>query len=109
MFQDNPLTNVKRVNPALLPPSRSTLALKIKRAQYISIIWERSSDGFSTKDLDPRDYGWIQKDGCFVPLWISGSPVPEQVTTTVRLQYCKTFLTEIVHLQLTYLLHDTRI
>ncbi|ESO95158.1 hypothetical protein LOTGIDRAFT_160924 [Lottia gigantea] len=37
--KDNPLANVKRIDCALLPPTRKTLEMKISRLQYVTVLW----------------------------------------------------------------------
>ncbi|KAK4309969.1 hypothetical protein Pmani_018436 [Petrolisthes manimaculis] len=41
--QDKPLTNIKRIDCALLPPSRRALDKKLQRAQYVSILWNHAN------------------------------------------------------------------
>ena len=39
VFQENTMTNVKRVDCALLPPCAKTVHNKMQRAHFISILW----------------------------------------------------------------------
>ena len=57
------MTNVKKVDFALLPPWAKTVHNKMQRAHYISIIWGNADSAHPGNGLDPLNYGWKEKNG----------------------------------------------
>ncbi|KAJ8046447.1 hypothetical protein HOLleu_05119 [Holothuria leucospilota] len=76
--QENPLEsgNVKRINCALLPPSRESLAKHLFRVHYITILWTLALLACPSSSLSPTDYGWHMTDK-LEPIWFDGPPVPQ--------------------------------
>ena len=80
-FQENPLANVKKIDCALLPPSHTSLKMKLLRAQYVTILWMSASSAYPTDGMSPTDYGWLLQDGILQPHWFDGPAIPESVFT----------------------------
>ena len=70
------MTNVKKVDCALLPPCAKTVHNKLRRAHFISILWGNADSPHPGHDLDPLNYGWVNNDGYYTPDWFSGHAVP---------------------------------
>jgi len=68
--------NVKKIDCALLPPCQKSLAKKIARTNYVSMLWGRATTANPAQGLDPLDYGWRREGECLVPEWFSGPEVP---------------------------------
>ncbi|XP_041362193.1 uncharacterized protein LOC121378189 [Gigantopelta aegis] len=75
--QENPLASVKKIDCTLLPPCARTLCNKTKRAHFVSIVWGHADSSHPDQGLDPLNYGWKDKNGCYVPDWFSGPAVPD--------------------------------
>ena len=73
------MDTVEKVDCALLPPCSKTLHNKIKRTNYVALLWGRADSSHPGDGLDPLDFGWAEKDGCFVPEWFSGPSIPDIV------------------------------
>ena len=71
------MATVKKVDCSLIPPCAKTLQNKIKRAHYVSITWGRADTAHPDNGLDPRNYGWGEKDGVFISEWFEGPDMPE--------------------------------
>ena len=79
-FQKNPLSNVRKIDCSLLPPTRSSLLMKLKRTLYVTKLWTRASEPNPTVGLSPSDFGWHEDDdGSLVPEWFSGPVIPEDL------------------------------
>jgi hypothetical protein len=52
-----PLTKIKEINCASLPPCTNTLASHIKRANYVARIWKRADLEDPTGEKSPEEYG----------------------------------------------------
>ena len=82
-FQENPLSNIRRVDCALLPPCRKSLEMKIKRTRYVAIIiWSRAVTPLPGDGLSPIEYGWHVKDNLLQPFWFEGTAVPHSLFST---------------------------
>ena len=80
VFQENPLANIKRVDCALLPPTRRTLQMKIRRAQYVTSIWTQATTASPGDGLSPTDYGWSADiNNRLEPVWFEGPATPESL------------------------------
>ena len=80
-FQENPLANIKRVDCALLPPSRRTLEMKIRRTQYVTALWTHAMTASPGDGLSPTDYGWSASDNLLKPIWYEGPAIPDTLFT----------------------------
>ena len=80
--QEAPLSNVNKVDCALLPPSRKALEMHVRRARYVSILWRQASMPSPTDGITPTDYGWTLQDNLLVPYWFSGPSIPDSVVIT---------------------------
>ena len=80
-LQDSPLANIKKIDCALLPPCRRTLAMKIRRTQYVTSIWTRAATANPSEGMMPVDYGWAvdASDNILKPVWFEGSAIPDDL------------------------------
>ncbi len=81
-FQENPLANVKRIDCALLPPSCRTLAMKVRRTQYVAALWTRAATSTPGDGLSPTEYGWCLNDNLLTPIWYEGPAIPDNLFTS---------------------------
>lgn len=77
VFQDKPMSNLKKVDCALLPPCAKTVQKKLERAHLISIIWGNADSAKPGHGLEPQNYGWKEKDGFFTQEWFLGDAMPD--------------------------------
>ena len=42
-------------------------------------MWRLSHTPEPTKDIHPLDFGWIDRDGHYVPRWSEGEPLPDKL------------------------------
>ena len=75
--QENPMTNVKKVDCALIPPCAKTVYNKMQRAHFISILWGNADSAHPGHVLDPLNYGWKEKNGYYTPDWFLGPALPD--------------------------------
>lgn len=75
------MANIKRVDCALLPPSRKTLKKKLQRAHFVTMIFSHADKVSPTQDRSPNDYGWITNGELLQPAWFDGPAVPENLFT----------------------------
>ena len=61
---------------AALPPCSITLANHIKTANFVAKIYKNADNCDPTAGEKPTDYGWINTEDGFQPLWFTGSPIP---------------------------------
>ena len=75
----NVLTNSDGINFSLLPPCRSTLLMHIKRVNYQTLLWKKSTISFP--DLPPaEEHGWkVTLDGDLDYNWCAGDIVPQDL------------------------------
>lgn len=73
------MTNVKKVDCALLPPCAKTVHKKLQRAHFISVLWGNADLPHPGNGLDPLQYGWKDKNGCYTPDWFSGPSIPDDL------------------------------
>ena len=66
------MANLKKVDCGLLPPHSKTIQNKLQRAHYNSFIWRSADSANLGYKLNPLDYGWKYKDGCYDPGWFYG-------------------------------------
>ena len=78
-FQKNPLTDVRKIDCALLPPTRRTLKMKVRRAQYVATLWSHAMLPFPSVGLSPTDYGWKVHDNILKPIWFEGPAIPDNL------------------------------
>ena len=78
------MANLKKVDCALLPPCSKTIKNKLQRAHYVSLIWGSVESANPAYQRDPLEYGWKDKDGCYIPDWFSGPPYPDNLFTIVE-------------------------
>ncbi|KAJ8023702.1 hypothetical protein HOLleu_36213 [Holothuria leucospilota] len=55
--QENPLASIKKLDCALLPPTRRTLEMKIRRANYVTMLWTNAATATLGMGTSPCDYG----------------------------------------------------
>ena len=73
------MSNVKKVDCALLPPCSKKLDKKLKRAHLISMVWGNADSAHPGENLDPRHFGWKEKDGCYDFDWYLGPSMPDDL------------------------------
>ena len=73
------MSNIKKVDCALLPPSRPTLQKKLQRAHYVTLLWSHAHTAFPAQGLSPTDYGWSIKRDLLLPTWFDGPSVPDSL------------------------------
>lgn len=72
------ITNVKKLDCALLPPTRRTLEMKIRRAHYVTMLWTNATTATPLIGLEPYDYGWTSDvEGRLQPSWFNGPAMPD--------------------------------
>jgi len=78
-FQENSLAHIKRIDCALLPPSRRTLEMMIRRTQYVTALWTRAMTASPGDGLSPTNYGWSVSDNLLKPTWYEGPAIPDSL------------------------------
>ena len=75
----NVLINCDGIDFSLLPPCRSTLQMHIKRVNYQTLLWKKSTISFP--DLRPaEEHGWkVTLDGDLDYNWCAGDIVPQDL------------------------------
>lgn len=71
------MSNVKKVDCALLPPCAKTVHNKLQRAHFISILWGNADSAHPGLGLDPLNYGWKENNGYYTPDWYLGHAMPD--------------------------------
>ena len=74
----NSAKSLKKVDCALLPPCNKTPYQKLKRANYISMVWSNAENANPVGELLPSDFGWVLSNGRYLPIWYEGSQLPEE-------------------------------
>ena len=80
-FQKNPLANIKRIDCALLPPSRPSIDMKIRRRQYVTALWTHAVTASLGDGLSPTDYGWSVNNNLLKPTWFEAPAIPDSLFT----------------------------
>ena len=70
---------IRKVNCAMLPPCRSTLLQKIKRAVYISRVWKNADLANPAEGLKPDEFGWKKEVDHYQPDWFEGPSLPTKL------------------------------
>ena len=73
------MTNVKKVDCALLPPCAKTVHNKMQRSHFISILWGNADSAHPSHSLDPLNYRWKEKHGYNTPDWFLGPALPDYI------------------------------
>ena len=79
------LTNYDGVNISLLPPSRESLRMHIRRDNYQTLIWKKSR-GPNTKypPAGPDRHGWtIDNNGQLEIFWTAGNLMPQELADVI--------------------------
>ena len=74
----------------LVIPDKSSLIMKIKRANLITVPWKTCLDT-NVQSLVPKENGWDEKDGGLVPKWFEGNSLPSD-------EVYDTHVAELMHL-----------
>ncbi len=61
----------------MLPPCRQTLAMKIRRTQFVATLWTHAATPVPGDGLSPTDYGWCVSDNLLTPIWFEGPTIPD--------------------------------
>lgn len=69
---NNPLTNVKRVDCALLSPCLQTLNMKVQRTKYVTTLWTEARTTTTVSGMVPIEYGWHMNNGILETIWFKG-------------------------------------
>ena len=83
------MEKIKSTDPSQLPPCKAVLVEKVRRANYISLIWKSST----VKDIDvgdPVENGWSLENNTYVINWFDGRQVPEDVTNCISQEFDQT-------------------
>ena len=80
--------NRKYQSTKILPPDRSSLVMKIRRANLVAYYWKNCLSEF-LEPFDARGEGWEVKDGELIPTWFEGSNLPsdEQYDEHIKNKY----------------------
>ena len=73
------MTNVKKVECALLPLCAQTVHNKMQRAHFISILWRNADSAHPRHNLDPLNYRWKEKIGYNTPEWLLEPALPDYI------------------------------
>lgn len=76
IFVQDPLSNIKKIDCALLPPCRRSLEKKLQRAHYVAVLQCNANTTSPDQGQSPADYGWSVKDDLLQPLWFDGPATP---------------------------------
>jgi len=77
----DPLEKIKGVNPSSMPPCRSVLIKKIKRANYVASLWKKAArQDPSSLCGQPCQHGWILVDGSYAIDWFDGDQMPRHIS-----------------------------
>ena len=77
VFQEDPLSKVKKVYCSLLPPTLKTLEMKVFRTQYVIYVWTHAGTPCPTEGISPLDYGWSFDNTVLQPVWFEGRAMSE--------------------------------
>ncbi|XP_068240150.1 uncharacterized protein [Palaemon carinicauda] len=77
--KENPLLHIKKVDCALLPPTRRTLEKKLLRAHYVTVLWSHANTKSPDQGLCAIDYGWAVDGDLLQPTWFDGPAVPDSL------------------------------
>ena len=56
--------------------------MKIRRSQYISMLWTNTTTAVPMTGLTPCNYGWSKdNEGILQPIWFEGSELPDCLFT----------------------------
>ena len=81
--ESEPLAKVKGADSSTLPPSKSVLAEKVKRTNYVTMIWKNADKANPYPEISPTQSGWILDDGQYRILWFEGDQMPKDVAQNV--------------------------
>ena len=73
------MTNVKKVDCALLPPCAKTVHSKMQWEQFISILWGNADSAHPGHGLDSLNYGWKEKNCYYTPDLFLGHALPDYI------------------------------
>ncbi|XP_068212466.1 uncharacterized protein [Palaemon carinicauda] len=79
--KNNPLFINKRIDCALLPPSRPALEKQLQRAHFVTVVWSHTDQASPDQGLSPTDYGWSTNGELLQPMWFDGPAVPDTLFT----------------------------
>ena len=75
-----PLESLKSSEPSCLPPCKKVLLEKIKRSNYVTMMW-KNAIAATPIDMEPQDHGWTLSDDkqTLSMFWFLGSSCPIQL------------------------------
>ena len=76
--------HIQKVNCCLLPPCRIVLKEKIRRSQFVAMLWTRADSSNPLENLSPLDYGWVREEEKLIPLWYEGDTLPKTLSDSVE-------------------------
>ena len=79
----NPLDKIKGIHPSSMPPCKSVLMEKLKRANLVCATWKQSLDP-NPHSMDPKCHGWQVMDGCYKIMWFTGKQLPDAVCDCIE-------------------------
>lgn len=82
IYQEDPLSKIKKVDCSLLPPTLKTLEMKVLRTQYVTCMWTHAGTPCPTEGISPLDYGWSIDNTVLQPVWFEGRAMPEHIFST---------------------------
>lgn len=56
--------------------------MKVRRTQYVTVIWTQATVASPGSNLMPSDYGWHLKDNILQPTWFQGPATPSSLFRT---------------------------
>ena len=77
---NQPLEKIKSSDPSLLPPCKVVLAQKIKRCNYVAMVWKHADCAVPT-NAEPCGNGWQLTHGEYNMLWYEGHQMPQSICT----------------------------
>ena len=81
--KSSPLRKIKGINPALMPPCRSSLIEKIKRANFVAHSWKRANLS-KPEEHPPGGSGWCKTNDMYEIVWYSCDQLPSCVTNVLE-------------------------
>ena len=87
----SPLDKLPDADSSALPPSHPVLVEKVRRSNYVSYLWKKTTDEYLL-DLNPTDYGWEMKEGHLALQWFKGAQIPDDILQAL---YTETFTQDV--------------
>ncbi|RUM44803.1 MAG: hypothetical protein DSY80_04015 [Desulfocapsa sp.] len=89
--KDDPLEQIKGINPSSMPPCKHVLSNKVMRANYVAHTW-RNAHLKDPSSVRPEGQGWIFVDNKYHVKWFDCDQVPQSIRRVLGMETSRRYM-----------------